>query len=58
MKGGAAVVPVINAIRSEFDVVVFTRDCHPSNHVSFASNHPGTKPFEDVEVIAFSPFLT
>jgi nicotinamidase/pyrazinamidase len=31
-------------------VVYATQDWHPQNHISFASNHPGNKPFEAVQV--------
>jgi nicotinamidase/pyrazinamidase len=29
-----------------FGKVAATQDWHPRNHVSFASNHPGSKPFD------------
>ncbi len=31
-------------------VLYGTQDWHPRNHVSFASNHPGNKPFEAIQV--------
>jgi nicotinamidase/pyrazinamidase len=43
---GDAVVPVINALTERFDHVVLTQDWHPAGHSSFASSHPGSKPFE------------
>jgi nicotinamidase/pyrazinamidase len=43
---GDAVVPVINRIAASFKHVVLTQDWHPANHQSFASSHPGRKPFE------------
>jgi nicotinamidase/pyrazinamidase len=30
--------------------VVATRDWHPADHVSFASSHPGAKPFEAIRI--------
>ena len=30
--------------------MVATQDWHPPNHVSFASNHPGKKPFDTVQI--------
>ena len=41
VKDGNAVIPLINELREKrhFDVTVFTQDWHPSNHISFASNH-------------------
>jgi len=44
VPGGTEIVPFINRIQPEFDVVVATQDWHPPNHGSFASNHPGHKP--------------
>ena len=38
---GEAVIPVINSIRDQFDVVVLTQDWHCEDHVSFASQHSG-----------------
>jgi nicotinamidase/pyrazinamidase len=44
--GGDAVVEPIAALARSFDVVVATQDWHPPGHVSFASAHPGRRPFE------------
>jgi nicotinamidase/pyrazinamidase len=38
---GRAVVEVANRVMTEFDLVVATQDWHPSDHLSFASQHPG-----------------
>jgi nicotinamidase/pyrazinamidase len=43
---GDKVIPVINALQSDFPLIVATQDWHPSDHGSFASNHAGKKPFE------------
>jgi nicotinamidase/pyrazinamidase len=45
---GEEVVPVINSIARIFATVVLTQDWHPTGHASFASSHPGKKPFETV----------
>ena len=50
MKQGDAIVPVINKVMHHFDLIVATRDWHPQNHSSFASNHSGKKPFEKIEL--------
>ena len=47
---GDEVVPVINRLAARFENVVLTQDWHPSGHISFASSHPGRKPFETVEL--------
>jgi nicotinamidase/pyrazinamidase len=44
--GGDAVVLPIAALSGQFDTVVATQDWHPPGHVSFASAHPGRRPFE------------
>nr|WP_047575792.1 bifunctional nicotinamidase/pyrazinamidase [Methylobacterium sp. ZNC0032] len=51
---GDAVVPVINALGRRFRHVVLTQDWHPAGHASFASSHPGRKPFETIE-LAYGP---
>jgi nicotinamidase/pyrazinamidase len=46
VKGGDEIVPLINEIAKAFENVVITQDWHTPDHVSFASSHPGKKPFE------------
>jgi len=46
VAGGDEIVVPINGLAERFANVVQTQDWHPQDHVSFASNHPGTKPFE------------
>lgn len=45
---GEQVVPVANALidSGRYDLVVASQDWHPAGHGSFASAHPGKKPFE------------
>jgi nicotinamidase/pyrazinamidase len=45
---GDRVVPVINALGRRFAHVVLTQDWHPADHASFASQHPGHRPFETI----------
>jgi nicotinamidase/pyrazinamidase len=47
---GDEVVAVINALARRFANVVLTQDWHPPGHVSFASSHPGKKPFETLRL--------
>lgn len=46
VAGGAEVVPVVNSLLSRFAVRVATQDWHPPGHGSFASAHPGARPFD------------
>lgn len=50
VKGGDRIIPVINKILPQFDLVVATQDWHPRNHKSFAVNHSGKKEFEIIEL--------
>ena len=50
VKDGEQVVPIINRIATAFTNVVMTQDWHTPQHVSFASAHPGTKPFETIKL--------
>jgi len=50
VKQGDEVVPIINKLARSFQNVVITQDWHHPQHVSFASQHPGKKPFEQIEL--------
>jgi nicotinamidase/pyrazinamidase len=50
VKDGEQVIPVINRIARAFTNVVMTQDWHTPNHISFASAHPGAKPFETIKL--------
>ena len=51
---GDQVVPLLNRLAQAFAHVVLTQDWHPAGHQSFASSHPGRRPFEVIEV-AYGP---
>lgn len=50
VPGGDEIIPVVNNLTEHFDLVVATQDWHPPDHASFASNHPGKKPFDRIEL--------
>jgi len=50
VPGGDEIVAQINAMLPDYDVRVFTQDWHPSDHSSFASQHPGLDPFGTTEM--------
>lgn len=50
VKAGDEIVPIINALAKKFENVVITQDWHTPGHTSFASAHPGKKPFETTKV--------
>ena len=45
---GDKVIPIINRLAPAFKHVIMTQDWHTPGHISFASSHPGKKPFEAV----------
>jgi len=47
---GDEVVPLINRLAARFENVVLTQDWHPRGQISFASSHPGKKPFETIRL--------
>jgi nicotinamidase/pyrazinamidase len=47
---GDEVVPLVNRLARQFSHVVLTQDWHPERHHSFASAHPGRKPFEVISL--------
>lgn len=48
VANGDTIIPVINSIMHQFDVIVATQDWHPADHKSFASQHEGKMPFEEI----------
>ena len=49
VAGGDEIVAPINALLEDYPVRVFTQDWHPSDHLSFASQH-GAEPFTTTEM--------
>ncbi|MFS2327104.1 bifunctional nicotinamidase/pyrazinamidase [Brucella sp. H1_1004] len=51
---GDEILPAINRLIEESEHVILTQDWHPEGHLSFATSHPGQKPFNSVEM-AYGP---
>lgn len=47
---GDQIIPVINKLSRNFEVVLQTQDWHPEGHSSFATSHEGKEPFETIEM--------
>ncbi len=45
---GDEIIPTVNGLAARFRNVVLTQDWHPGGHWSFASSHPGEKPFDTI----------
>jgi len=50
VAGGDEVIPIINELQKEFELVVLTQDWHPKNHQSFVSSHESKRPFDKIEL--------
>jgi nicotinamidase/pyrazinamidase len=50
VQKGDEVVPLVNAFAGRFENVVLTQDWHPPGHQSFATSHPGRKPFDSIKL--------
>jgi len=50
VTNGNAIIPLVNKIQSQFDLVVATQDWHPATHKSFASNHANKQTFEVIDL--------
>lgn len=47
---GDEIIPVINSIQKDYDLIVATQDWHPNNHKSFASQHVDKLTFDVIEL--------
>ncbi|MDR2479714.1 MAG: nicotinamidase [Treponema sp.] len=52
VPGALEIVPAINErINSgEYDAVFATQDWHPADHKSFYTEHPGSKPYDEIDL--------
>jgi nicotinamidase/pyrazinamidase len=50
-RGDAILEPLRDLLLSRrFTIAIATQDWHPPGHISFASSHAGTEPFQDIEL--------
>ncbi len=57
VPGGDTIIPIIERlVKMPFDVIVATKDWHPANHASFASNH-GRQPGEVITLDGIEQIL-
>ncbi|MCU1770131.1 bifunctional nicotinamidase/pyrazinamidase [Pseudomonas sp. RSB 5.4] len=47
---GDLIVPLINRLSGLFKQVIIAQDWHPTGHASFASSHPGRKPYDVIQL--------
>lgn len=57
VQHGDRIIPIVNRLIPEFELVIATQDWHPANHGSFASNHPGKKPGDTIDLFGLKQIL-
>ncbi|MCI1185990.1 bifunctional nicotinamidase/pyrazinamidase [Hymenobacter sp. DH14] len=50
VPAGDEIIPLVNRLQAQFDLVVATQDWHPAGHQSFASSHAGRSQFEQIDL--------
>ena len=54
---GDEIIPTINKLQKQYDLIVATQDWHSADHASFASQHPGKKVYEMAELAGLTQVL-
>lgn len=57
VQHGDEIIPTINRIQENYDLVVATQDWHPKKHQSFASQHVGNTVFDTIDLNGLSQVL-
>ena len=57
VPNGDEVIAIANRLQPYFELVVATKDWHPQDHMSFASNHPGHVVGDVLESMGMSQVL-
>lgn len=47
---GDKIIPIINKLQKQFDLIIITQDWHPANHKSFASSHKNKNPYDIIKL--------
>lgn len=50
VPNGDEIIPIINKLIPQFELVIATQDWHPANHKSFASQHKGKDVFDVIDL--------
>ncbi|MBI83989.1 MAG: nicotinamidase/pyrazinamidase [Planctomycetaceae bacterium] len=57
VQQGDEILPVANALLSQYELVVATQDWHPADHQSFAGQHPGMEVGQQVQLAGLDQIL-
>ncbi|ANF83199.1 nicotinamidase [Acinetobacter sp. NCu2D-2] len=44
------IIPNIHQVAEAFNTIVLTQDWHPADHISFAENHEGKRPYDTIQL--------
>lgn len=47
---GDEVIPIINRLMDDFEIIVATQDWHPADHASFFTSHEGKASFDEIQL--------
>jgi len=50
VKGGDEIISLINSLKKDFRLTIYTQDWHPKEHKSFASNHADKNPMDTIDM--------
>ncbi|MDG1457480.1 MAG: bifunctional nicotinamidase/pyrazinamidase [Pseudoprimorskyibacter sp.] len=50
VNDGHLIIPLVNTMISDADLVIFSQDWHPLDHSSFSANHIGKNAFEQIDM--------
>src|SRR5690606_11654783 len=54
---GDEIIPIINQVQKDYDLVVATQDWHPVHHQSFASQHAEHSEFDVIDLNGLEQIL-
>lgn len=57
VPGADEIIPLVNDLMPQFDLIVATQDWHPADHASFAANHPGKSIYDQIDLDGLSQTL-
>jgi nicotinamidase/pyrazinamidase len=59
VAGGDSIIPFINELieKPDYDLIILTKDWHPSNHKSFASQHKDKNSFDVINLFGVEQVL-
>lgn len=57
VNGAMNIVPMINSIRDRFNKVMWTQDWHPADHISYVTNHPNHKVYDQINTGSYTQVL-